>query len=55
MGENRHCDSQNVPHRAMKKFLLIMGAIFCRLIVLLVVAFIFVAIRGTGLDKESKA
>jgi len=39
----------------MKKFLMVMGGIFCGLIVLFVVALIFAAIRGTGLDKESRA
>jgi hypothetical protein len=39
----------------MKKFLMIMGAIFCALIVLAIVAGIFGAIRGARLDKESRA
>ena len=39
----------------MKKFLIVMGAIFCGLIVLGILAFIFAAIRGTRLDKESRA
>jgi hypothetical protein len=38
----------------MKKFLMVMGAIFCGLIVLIIVALIFAAIRGTRLDKESR-
>ena len=39
----------------MKKFLMVMGAVFCGLIVLLVIGVIFVAVRGTRLDKESRA
>ena len=39
----------------MKKFLIILGVIFFTLIVLGVVAFVLTAIRGTALDKESKA
>ena len=39
----------------MKKFLIILGAIFLTLIALGVVAFVLTAIRGTALDKESKA
>lgn len=39
----------------MKKFFIVLGAIFFTLIVLGAVAFVFIAIRGTALDKESKA
>ena len=39
----------------MKKFFIVLGSIFLALIVLGVVGFAFVAIRGTALDKESKA
>ncbi len=39
----------------MKKFLVVMGAIFCGLIVLALVGLIFSAIRGTKLDKVSRA
>jgi hypothetical protein len=38
----------------MKKFLMVMGTIFCGLIVLIIVAATFAAIRGTRLDKESR-
>jgi hypothetical protein len=39
----------------MKKFLIIMGAIFCGLIVLVVIGIVVLATRGTRLDKESRA
>jgi hypothetical protein len=39
----------------MKKFFIVLGSIFLALIVLGVVGIAFVAIRGTALDKESKA
>ena len=39
----------------MKKFLLIMGAIFCGLIVLAIIGLVFTAIRGTRLDRESRS
>jgi hypothetical protein len=39
----------------MKKFFIILGSIFLALIILGVVGIAFVAVRGSGLDKESKA
>ena len=39
----------------MKKTLIILGGIFAVLIIVGVVGFIFMAITGTALDKESKA
>lgn len=39
----------------MKKFFIVLGAIFFGLILLGIVTFVFTAIRGTALDKESKA
>src|SRR4029077_2893218 len=39
----------------MKKFFIVLGAIFLALIVLGGIGIAFVAIRGTALDKESKA
>lgn len=39
----------------MKKFFILLGSIFFALIVLLAVAIAFVAMKGTALDKESKA
>jgi len=39
----------------MKKALMILGGIFAGLIVLGVIGFVFIAVKGTALDKESKA
>jgi hypothetical protein len=39
----------------MKKFLIVLGSIFLALIVLSGIGIAFTAIRGTALDKESKA
>ena len=39
----------------MKKFFIVLGSIFLALIVLVAVGIAFVAIKGTALDKESKA
>jgi hypothetical protein len=39
----------------MKKFLLVLGSIFLVIILLVLGGIAFVAIRGSGLDKESKA
>jgi hypothetical protein len=39
----------------MKKFLIILGSIFLAIVVLIAVGIGYVAIRGTALDKESKA
>jgi hypothetical protein len=39
----------------MKKFLVVLGSIFLVIILLVVGGIAFVAIRGSGLDKESKA
>ena len=39
----------------MKKFLIVLGSIFLALIVLGVIGIAFTAIRGSALDKESKA
>src|SRR5712691_6233485 len=39
----------------MKKFFIVIGSIFLALIVLGGIGIAFVAIRGTALDKESKA
>jgi hypothetical protein len=39
----------------MKKFLIILGSIFLALIVIGAIGIAFVAVRGTALDKESKA
>lgn len=39
----------------MKKSLIVLGSIFLPLIVLAVIGIVFVAIRGSALDKESKA
>src|SRR4051812_37843250 len=38
----------------MKKFLMVMGAIFCVLLVLFIIGFTTVIIRGTRLDNESR-
>jgi len=43
------------PDQRMKKFFIGLGAIFLALIVLGGIGIAFVAIRGTALDKESKA
>jgi len=39
----------------MKRFFIVLGSIFLAFIVLGVMAFVFIAIRGTALDKESRA
>jgi len=39
----------------MKKFLIILGSIFLAIVVLAAIGIAFVAVRGTALDKESKA
>jgi hypothetical protein len=39
----------------MKKFLIVLGSIFLALIVLGGIGIAFTAIKGTALDKESKA
>ena len=39
----------------MKKFFIVLGSIFLAIIVLGAIGIAFVAIRGTALDKESKA
>jgi len=39
----------------MKKFLIVLGSIFLAVIVLGAIGIAFTAIRGTALDKESKA
>lgn len=39
----------------MKKFLIILGSIFLAIIVIVAALIAFVAVRGTRLDKESKA
>jgi hypothetical protein len=39
----------------MKKFLIVLGSIFLAIVVLIGIGISFVAIRGTALDKESKA
>jgi hypothetical protein len=39
----------------VKKFFIVLGSIFLALIVLAAIGIAFVAIRGTALDKESKA
>src|ERR1700726_426800 len=39
----------------MKKFFIVLGSIFLALIVLGAIGIAFVAIRGSALDKESKA
>ena len=39
----------------MKKFFIVLGSMFFALIVLVAIGIAFVAIRGTALDKESKA
>src|SRR6266576_2848063 len=39
----------------MKKFFIVLGAIFLALIVLVAIGIAFIAIKGTALDKESKA
>lgn len=39
----------------MKKTLMILGAIFALVIVVGVIGFVFLSIKGTSLDKESKA
>ena len=39
----------------MKKFFIALGAIFLLLIVLAAIGFAYVAVRGSALDKESKA
>ena len=39
----------------MKKFFIVLGSIFLALIVLVAIGIAFIAIKGTALDKESKA
>ena len=39
----------------MKKFLIVLGSIFLAVIMLGAIGIAFTAIRGTALDKESKA
>src|SRR2546423_15370082 len=39
----------------MKKFFIVLGSIFLALIVLVAVGIAFIAVKGTALDKESKA
>lgn len=39
----------------MKKFLIVLGSIFLAIVVLGAIGIAFVAVRGTALDKESKA
>lgn len=39
----------------MKKFLVVLGSIFLAIVVLGAIGIAFVAVRGTALDKESKA
>ncbi len=39
----------------MKKFLIVLGSIFLGIIVIVAASIAFVAVRGTRLDKESKA
>ena len=39
----------------MKKFFIVLGSIFFALIVLAAIGIAFVAVKGTALDKESKA
>ena len=39
----------------MKKFFIILGSIFLAIIVLGAIGIAFVAVRGSALDKESKA
>ena len=39
----------------MKKFFIILGSIFLALIVLVAIGIAFIVIKGTALDKESKA
>jgi len=39
----------------MKKFFIVLGSLFLALIVLVAIGIAFIAVKGTALDKESKA